>query len=301
MKNPRAVYVSRLLGFAFVSLLLSLYVALMPCVQQETYRLVLFQPWKYPKGDYQVRSLCGVTAKDVNFKTADGSMLHALYFKNPKGKNTVLIHHGSGMNLTLFLGYTLVFVHGGSSVFIYDYRGFGKSKGTPSWKGVLEDGQSAYNYLVNDDGVPKNKLVNCGLSLGTGPATYVSANNECAGLFLGCPYSSLRKVGKENLKYLALYPDFLFPEQDINSLEMISKVKCPVAILHGTNDATIHYKHSVDLFAKINAPKKLYLIDKMGHVDMLDDKFLPETMKITQAFARDPLASTNSASRICQK
>jgi uncharacterized protein len=297
-KRFTRLYKLRLIGFALFSLFACLYVTLAPCVHSDFYTLLLFHPWKYPKGDYRIRELDGIQAQDVWLAAVDGSRLHAVYFKNPGSRHTILVHHATGMNLTLFLHFAKVFTLEGDSVLLYDYRGFGRSSGSPSWQGICQDGQTAYNYLVQKEQLPPSAIINFGVSLGTGPASYVSAANPCGGLILISPYCSLRQAGKENLAYLNLYPDVALPGPDISTISVIGRVKAPVLIIHGMKDPLLNVAHARRLYAQISSAKRLVLVKNMYHGDSMDDAFMQTTVSELQSFARNPVEQTSMRGRL---
>ena len=104
--------------------------------------------------------------EDVYFKTNDGVTLNGWFFKNPQARSTILFAHGNAGNMSDRLFKIKFFYDLGLNVFIFDYRGYGKSEGKPSEAGIYVDAQSAYDYLQSRPDVNMKRLILYGASLG---------------------------------------------------------------------------------------------------------------------------------------
>lgn len=192
-----------------------MYLGLSPRIATPIYRPLLFRPAKYPEGNYDVTSIDGVTRREVFLRSADGTKIHGWYFPRPGADKTILFHHGNAANLTTRVNLIQLLLKAGASVFIYDYRGFGRSDGKTSLKGICDDGCAAFDYLVNNEGILNRDIINYGESLGAGVACQVSTVRHGAGLILQSGFCSLRRIGSEVYPWLRLYPAFLFPQPDL--------------------------------------------------------------------------------------
>jgi len=209
-----------------------------------------------------------------------------VYHKIPKNKYCTDYIHGWHFNQ--FPGHkTLMFCHGNSgnishrsyiidicrqfelNLFIFDYRGFGNSSGEPSKKNLKKDGEAAYRYLTEYNGIEANEIVIWGESLGGFVAVWTASKFPCRSLILLSTFSGLDdaitnyfKSGiKRSLAYG--YSSLVSLRYDIMpNRKYIGKVKCPVAILHSTDDDIIPYKcakinyDSVDHKSKVLIPIK---------------------------------------------
>jgi hypothetical protein len=160
--------------------------------------------------------------------------------KNP----TIMYNHGNVGNISMrdYLVRIGQLFH--LNVFLYDYRGFGRSDGVAHANTILEDGQAAYDYLVTKVD-PKNIIV-WGESLGGCVATYIASKNECRNLLLMSTFSSLEDAIKyqdynkkltKSLSYLTR--QFL---HDYSVKEWIKNVDCPIVIIHSKEDGLIPYE-----------------------------------------------------------
>jgi fermentation-respiration switch protein FrsA (DUF1100 family) len=194
----------------------------------------------------------------VMITTADGEKICAYYFINTKAEFTLLYSHGNaediGHNRFVFER----FVNQGFSVLGYDYRGYGLSEGKPSEKNAYEDIAAAYAYLTEVQGVPANKIIPYGRSVGGSMAVNIAANKPVGGLILQNAFTSAYRV-------VTRVP--IFPFDKLNNLDKIDKVNCPVLIMHGSIDRIVKPWHSRVLFKAAVEPKSYLMVEGIGHND----------------------------------
>lgn len=144
-----------------------------------------------------------------------------------------------------------------------DYRGFGKSTGKRSQEAFKKDVQLVYNKLK--EVVNERHIIIYGRSLGTGLATKLASVNKPRMLILACPYYSMQSSIK---RYFPFLPVKLFLRFSMPTYKWIKYVKCPIHIIHGTNDKQIPFKSGIKL-SKINAKNtRLYPVIKGGHKNL---------------------------------
>ena len=159
----------------------------------------------------------------------------------------------------------------GFNVLEFDYRGFGPTPGRPSEAGMYEDSEAAYRELLRR-GVPPNRVILLGHSLGSGPAVLLAAQHKAAALVLFGAFTSIPDAAAERYPYL---PVRLVVGIQFDSLARISDVHMPVVIAHSRGDTLIPYPHALKLFDAANEPKRLITFDSPsndgfgGHVDAL--------------------------------
>jgi hypothetical protein len=162
----------------------------------------------------------------------------------------------------------------GVSVLAFDYRGFGQSPGEASEQNLMDDSQDAWAYL-RDRGVPANRILIWGHSLGSGPATWLATQqSDAAALVLFGGFTSVPDAGSDDYPWL---PVHTLATIQFNSRERLPQVKVPVVVAHSPSDSRIRYRHGQQLFAAANEPKRFVSVmpvrdDKWGgHVDALYD------------------------------
>lgn len=223
-------------------------------------RRLIFHPGTLPQ-DYKFKTETG--GEEITLKTADGENISGLFFENDH-PDVILYFHGNAGDLSGWQYVSADFTSLGFNFLIIDYRGYGKSSGRISEKGLYLDGEAAFDFLKEKGFDPANIIV-YGRSIGSGIAMHVAENRPCKGLILESPFSSLTRLANEKLPFFfpSLYIRFRF-----DNLSTINKVTCPVIFLHGTHDELIPDTHSRRLFARFKGKKKMILIDRGAHNDL---------------------------------
>ena len=159
----------------------------------------------------------------------------------------------------------------GFNVLEFDYRGFGPTPGLASESGMYEDSEAAYQDLLRR-GVPPDRIILLGHSLGSGPAVLLATRHKAAALVLFGAFTSIPDAAADRYPYL---PVRLAVAIQFNSLARIGDVHMPVIIAHSRGDTLIPYAHALKLIAAANEPKRLITLDYVtqdgfgGHVDAL--------------------------------
>ncbi len=137
-------------------------------------RLIFF-PSVYPAGDWDSLTEMGISYEEQFFFSSDGTKLHAWYVPHRRPSAFVLYCHGNAGNLS-HRNDPLEQLHHqvGAATLIFDYRGYGKSEGTPYEKGILEDALAARDLLMRIAGVPPEEIVLLGRSIGAAIATHLA-------------------------------------------------------------------------------------------------------------------------------
>jgi pimeloyl-ACP methyl ester carboxylesterase len=226
----------------------------------------------------RILSSDGIKKCDVTFSGPNGKRLHGWFFKKaPLGK-VMLVSHGKDGNMSDRLILTQALLSCGTSVFLYDYEGYGESEGSPTVQRICQDGLAAYDYLVGQEKIPSKDIIAYGESIGTGVTCYLSTQRPVSGLILQTAFPSLIYAAHDHLWYTWLYPDSWFP--DLNNLAVLKEPHPPVLIIHGKDDRFLPPRYSQFLFDRACEPKQLKLIDKLEHYKIrADDQQFAEAIK----------------------
>ncbi len=223
---------------------------------------MLFKPEKLPK-DFEFYYE-NQNTKEYNLETRDGAVINGLLFK-PKGKSKgiVLYLKGNSKSIKGWGKFAVDFTRHGYNVLMVDYRGFGKSTGRRSQKAIKRDLQEVYNKIK--ERTIEDRVILYGRSLGSGFAAKLASMNNPKMLILDAPYYSLTKV---TARYAPFMPLSLLIKYPLPTYKWLKYVKCPIHIIHGTNDNLIPYKTSVKL-SQVN-PKltKLHSVIGGGHKNL---------------------------------
>lgn len=197
---------------------------------------------------------------------ADGTRLHGLLFKAPDPKGLVFYLHGNGGALDTWGAAAAAYTRLRYDVFLLDYRGYGKSGGRiTSQAQLLSDVQTAYRQLLPD--YPESRTVILGYSLGTGPATWLAAQQQPKRLILQAPYFSMRDLSAH---LYPIVPGFLL-RYPLLTNELIGQVRAPIVLFHGDRDAVIYPGSSRRLKALLKPTDELIMLPGAGHNGMTDN------------------------------
>ncbi len=226
-------------------------------------RLVYFPP-RYPEG-FESPDHDGLGVEEIWITADDGVRLNAWYWPNPTSSKVLLCFHGNAENIGHGLGQLKALSRLGASVLALDYRGYGKSEGSPDEAGVYRDAESAYNYLVDGRHFQPRDIFLYGNSLGGAVAIHLAWRHEIGGLIVQSSFTA----GREMARRMFLIPLFEYiPKSRFDSLDKIARVRAPILIVHGTQDQTIPFSMGRRLYEAAPEPKSFLPIEGAGHNDI---------------------------------
>lgn len=182
----------------------------------------------------------------------------------------VLYLHGNASNVGANVEHAYRFHRLGLSVFVMDYRGYGKSQGDfPSESQVYEDAQLAWDYLVKQRGINPNQIYIYGHSLGGAIAIDLAVRHpEAAGLIVEGSFTSTRAMVDFQKGLFWMFPiDFLLTQR-FDSLSKVDRLQMPVLFIHGTADNVVPVEMSKKMFEAAPEPKQLYIVPDGGHTNV---------------------------------
>ena len=175
-------------------------------------------------------------ARDVQLTTDDGLALAAWYLPAAApGAPTVLVANGNGGHRGLRAPLARALNAEGLSVLLFDYRGYGGNPGSPSEAGLALDVRAARDFLVADVGVPQERLLYFGESLGAAVVTELATEHPPAGLVLRSPFVDLPSVGRVHYPFL---PVGLLLRERHPVAERLATVRVPTTVVHGSSRAS---------------------------------------------------------------
>ncbi|MGH9534194.1 MAG: alpha/beta hydrolase [Terriglobales bacterium] len=209
----------------------------------------LFNPAPYPVGPWYNQSI--YHAQDIRFPAVDGSSLDAWWVPTVAPERTVLLFHSRRGNLSDLAERILRLRLLHSNVFAVDYRGYGKSQGRPSVAGVVQDGESAYQYLTQVRKIPPQRIVVQGDELGAAVAAAVAARHpQVAALVLESPFPNLRALGNAMMPLAGWFMGGGFPV-----LQEVRQYPGPKLVLFGGSDANVPAALSQEVYDAASEPK----------------------------------------------
>jgi fermentation-respiration switch protein FrsA (DUF1100 family) len=202
----------------------------------------------------------GLSFRDVWFEAEDGPRLHGWYVPG-RSPLTLIWFHGNAGNISHRLENLHLFHDRlGIGVFIFDYRGYGKSQGLPSEEGLYRDGVAALGAVGKETGQRPQELIYFGRSLGAAIAVEMALRLPPRALALETPFLSVQVMANRTLPGAG----YLLKHR-YDSLAKLPRVRVPVLILHGNRDEVVPFAHGRRLFEIANEPKAFYTIDGADH------------------------------------
>jgi alpha-beta hydrolase superfamily lysophospholipase len=223
-------------------------------------RLIFFPP-RYPERFASPEDY-GIHPEEIWLNASDGIRLNAYFLSKPESQKALLWFHGNAENIGMGLEHLTLLSRLGVNVLEVDYRGYGKSEGSPDEAGVYRDAEAAYQYLAaSRHFVPENIFI-YGHSLGGAVAVELASRHPCGGLIVESSFTSVPEMARHIYRVpLAVY----IPQCRFDSLAKITRVKAPVLIVHGTGDRVVPFSMGRRLYEAANEPKTFLPVDGAGH------------------------------------
>lgn len=230
--------------------------------------------------------------EDVAFASADGTMLTGWFIPatyEPRG--TVIHLHGNTRNMTSHYRYVGWIADEGFNVFVFDYRGYGQSAGTPDRKGIYEDCVAAVRYVQQRDDVNPEKVIVIGQSLGAANAIAVLGREKfdgILGIVAEAPFASYEEIVTDDLATSSGSISRAALGDAYSPAAVVDKLGVPLIVIHGTADRVVPYKQGKRLFDKAKEPKQIWTIKGGRHCDSMTvykEKVRPRLLRIFRDWA----------------
>jgi fermentation-respiration switch protein FrsA (DUF1100 family) len=221
----------------------------------------------FPFGHVPAPDEVGLTnVEAVTFGTADGVRLQGWFVPSLQSppRYTVLVFNGNAGNRAYRAGLADVLRKHGLAVFLFDYRGFGGSSGTPTEAGLASDSRAAREYLLGRPDVQPARIIYFGESLGSAVAVELAAAHAPAALILRSPFASMTELGQLHYPFL---PVRLLLRDRFPSVERIGRVRSPLLVIAGSRDGIVPIEQSRRLYDAATTSKTFLMIPNADHND----------------------------------
>jgi pimeloyl-ACP methyl ester carboxylesterase len=204
-------------------------------------------------------------ARQVQLTTRDGLQLGAWYLpaRDSADTFTVLVANGNAGNRSLRVPLAQALANQGFGVLLFDYRGYGGNPGSPSEEGLARDVRAAHRFLT-EEGVPGERLLYYGESLGAAVVAELATEHPPAGLVLRSPFTDLASVGQLHYPFLpvrALLKD-RFP-----AAEYLARVTVPITVVYGAEDSIVPPDESTRSVVGARGSTRLVAVPGADHND----------------------------------
>lgn len=177
-------------------------------------------------------------ARDVGLQTEDGLELGAWFVPpgEPDRDMVVLVANGNAGNRASRVPLAAKLREAGFGVLLFDYRGYGGNPGRPTESGLARDARAALHVLTTEVGVPRQRMIYFGESLGAGVVTELASEDPPAGLLLRSPFTDLAAVGQRHYPFL---PVRLLLRDRYPVKERMATIEVPTTVVFGTRDSIV--------------------------------------------------------------
>jgi fermentation-respiration switch protein FrsA (DUF1100 family) len=212
--------------------------------------------------------------EEVWFTAADGVRLHAWWIPASATADvregelpTFLCFHGNAANIAWRADFYRFVRDLPANVLALEYRGYGRSEGTPSEDGLYRDAEAAYIYLTSQRGIAPRKIIVLGQSLGTAVAAELAAQRELGGVVLEAPFPSARAVARRIYWFvpgLGWLVRTRFPTSQ-NLQTANRRFAAPLLVIHCTQDPVIPFAFGKEVYEAAPEPKALLSVSGQCH------------------------------------
>lgn len=201
----------------------------------------------------------GLDFEDVYFSTSDHLRLNGWLVKAteaPQNASTFLFCHGNAGNIGDRIEKIRRFHEFGVNVFIFDYRGFGKSQGRPTEEGMYRDAKAAYTYLKSRQDIASERIIVYGASMGGVAAIDLASQQKVAALIIDSTWTSAADMAKTIAPFV---PSFILTAR-LDNASKIKTIMVPKLVIHSPDDQSVPFALGQKLFALAPEPKEFLQI-----------------------------------------
>lgn len=194
----------------------------------------------------------GLAFEEVRLTTSDDIIIHGWFVPHDQPRATLLFLHGNGGNISHRIEKLIMYHRLGLAVLIIDYRGYGRSQGSPGETGTYRDAEAAWRYLTETRKLPADRIILYGESLGAAIATKLATQHRAGALVLDSAFTSIMDMGRHYYPWL---PVRWLTRIKYPTLDLIRNNHAPVLVVHSPEDDIVPYVQGKKLFAAANEPK----------------------------------------------
>ncbi|MBF6274476.1 hypothetical protein A5780_08830 [Nocardia sp. 852002-20019_SCH5090214] len=229
----------------------------------------------------------GFDHEELWLTAGDGARINAWFVRAEKPIAHVLYAHGNGGNIGDRSPILALLAAAGLNVLTFDYRGYGRSPGRPSERGLYLDARAARRALLEQSGVEPKRVVYLGKSLGGAVVTELATEYPPAAMILMSTFTGLRDAARAVYPFIpkALVPN-AFP-----TLQRLRTLRVPTFVMHGDADELLPVEMGRTLHAAAADPKRLLIYPNAGHNTLVS---IPGWSGTVSAWVRDVLAGVES-------
>lgn len=221
----------------------------------------------------------GLEYRDVEFRSSDGTPLHGWFLPaEGKARGSILFMHGNAENISTHIGSVYWLPAEGYNVFLFDYRGYGRSGGVPELHGVIRDAEAAIGQMVEMVGTGDTPVIVYGQSIGAAIAIYAVAHSNYRryidALIAESAFSGYRHITREKLAAFWLtwplqYPLSWSVSNRYDPIDAVAQIApIPLLLVYSEEDVIVPAHHGQLLYEAAKEPKQLWRIPNGRHISI---------------------------------
>jgi uncharacterized protein len=211
-------------------------------------------------GNWHPRDL---PVEDVWLETSDGVKLHGWWIGSNEAEYTFLAFHGNASNIANRVN-VYEFLHSiPVNVLAVEYRGYGKSEGRPSERGMYLDAEAGLNYLSSTKKTDPRKIISYGQSLGSAVAAQLATGHSLEGVVLEAPFPSLSAMAHRIFPFLP--GTSIVTWRQFDTKRALASIHAPILIVHCTRDPVVPPDMGEEVFSLANPPKSILRVNGDCH------------------------------------
>lgn len=205
-------------------------------------------------------------ARDVAFRTTDGLELRGWFVPaaEPDTGMAVLVASGNAGDRSMRAPLARALARRGLAVLLFDYRGYGGNPGSPNEDGLALDVRAARGFLLTAVGVPPERILYYGESLGAAVVVELATEHPPAGLVLRSPFVDLASVARKHYPFL---PVGLLLRDRYPVVDGIATVRVPTTVVYGTGDSIVPPAQSRQVAEAAGGPARIVAVPGADHND----------------------------------
>lgn len=218
----------------------------------------LYHPWREL---YETPADYHLDFEDVRFETADGKLLQGWWFPVPDAAGSVVVCHGNGGNIGNRVWMAQGLMTHQLNVFLFDYRGYGNSRGMPTEKGTYKDAVAAWDVAMERH--TGGARIAYGRSLGGAVAIELARRRNVDALIIESAFTSVPDMSKHLYPWLPLH---FIASFRYASIRKIHELNMPKLFAHSPDDRLIPIEQGRQLYEAAPEPKRFFELQG-GHDD----------------------------------
>lgn len=233
----------------------------------------------YPdRTTYRTPEFYGLEYDEVYFDSYDKTRLHAWHiYPHSSSAGLIFVAHGNAQNLSSHFASWIWLVQEGYELFIFDYRGYGKSEGESDLKGSIEDTKAALDYVQEHY---KKEYFACGQSLGGTlllNALSQRENSKIKAVVVDSTFRGFADIASDKMDQVWFtwpfqWIPYLSMSGDYDAMDRVQEIKRPLLFLHGSLDTTVSPNNSWQLFDAALMPRELWIVKNTDHTQAFENK-----------------------------